>query len=282
MRRQVALAMALGLVVACRHDGLPPEITIEQVVTELGPPLAPGAAVEGTTAGVTRAVLRPGERPAGGGPLDAVVTPPPSTLRFHVPIPPDTTLRFGVGVDGDKQRHPDRSGVLFRVAVDGHEVFSRVVNPAARRKDRRWVEGRIDLRPWADRSVELTLETRAERIGQGARRYPGMEPRAAGARGASRAPACGRRARMSSCSSSIRCAPIGWVSTGRTRARRQRSTVSPAAASSSTSPCRRRRGRCPPWRRSSPGCTRGVTERWARTRRTTTTPPAGRCCRTAR
>lgn len=173
MRRQVALAIALGLVVACKRDGLPPEITIEQVVTELGPPLAPGAAVEGTTAGVTRAVLKPGERPAGGGPLDAVVTPPPSTLRFQVPVPPDTTLRFGVGVDGDKQRHPDRSGVLFRVAVDGHEVFSRVVNPAARRKDRRWVEGRIDLRQWADRSVELTLETRAEQAGKELAGTPG-------------------------------------------------------------------------------------------------------------
>jgi arylsulfatase A-like enzyme len=166
MRRGGALLIGLGLLAACGRDALPPEITIEQVVTELGPPLATDARVEGPgAAGARRGVLRPGERASGGGPLDAVVTPEPATLRFHVAVPPDSLLRFGAAVEGDKQRDLERSGVEFRVAVDGHEVFSRVVNPAGRRKDRRWIEGRVDLRGWAGQSVDLALETRAERPG---------------------------------------------------------------------------------------------------------------------
>jgi arylsulfatase A-like enzyme len=161
--RRVWLLIGLGLLTACGRDALPPEITIEQVVAELAPPLAAGARVEGPgAAGVQRAVLRPGDRLTGGGPLDALVTPPPTTLHFHVSVGPGTTLRFGTAVDGDNQRDLERSGVEFRVAVDGREVFSRVVNPSARRKDRRWIEGQVDLQPWANRSVDLVLETRAE------------------------------------------------------------------------------------------------------------------------
>jgi hypothetical protein len=54
--------MALGLVVACRHDGLPPEITIEQVDG-----LDPAAPARGgrTPAGVTR-LAQTNERSVGG------------------------------------------------------------------------------------------------------------------------------------------------------------------------------------------------------------------------
>ena len=55
MRRAVVL-IGLGLLVACSHDALPPQLTIEQVVTELAPPLAPGARVEGPSAAAATTV----------------------------------------------------------------------------------------------------------------------------------------------------------------------------------------------------------------------------------
>src|SRR5262249_6040508 len=71
--------------------------------------------------------------------------------------------RFSTGVEGDKQRHPELSGADFRVTVEGEKAFSRVVNPAGRRKDRCWIDGVVDLRPWVGRSVGVVFEARKER-----------------------------------------------------------------------------------------------------------------------
>jgi arylsulfatase A-like enzyme len=164
MRRRVALVVALGLIVACGRDALPPKITTEQVVSELAPPLTAGASVAGVPAGeVRRAVLQPGYRAGCGAPHDALVTPPGAAVRFRVDVPPDGALRFSVGVDGDKENHPEQSGVDFRVTVNGAEAFARAVNPAARRRDRCWVDGAIDLRAHAGQTVDLVLEARADR-----------------------------------------------------------------------------------------------------------------------
>src|SRR5262249_22976267 len=159
MRRAAAL-IGLGLPVACGRGTLPPQVTSEQVVTDLAPPLAPGASVEGpSAAGVRRAVLQPGYHAGCGAPRDALVAPPGTTLRFHVDVPPDGVVRFSTGVEGDKQRHPDLGGADFRVMVDGQKAYARVVNPATPRLDRCWV----DRRAWAGRSVDIAFETRAER-----------------------------------------------------------------------------------------------------------------------
>src|SRR5262249_6606594 len=163
LMRRVTLLIGLGLLVACRHDALPPEMTIEHVVTELAPPLPPGARVAGpSAAGGRRAVLQPGYHAGCGAPHDALVTPPGTAVRVRVDVPPDGVLRFSTGVDGDKQRHPDWSGADFRVTVDGQRAFARVVNPATRRKDRCWIDGSVDLRAWVGRSVDVIFETRAE------------------------------------------------------------------------------------------------------------------------
>ena len=162
MRRAVVL-IGLGLLVACSHDALPPQMTIEQVVTELAPPLAPGARVEGpSAAAVKRTTLQPGYTAGCGAIRDALATPPGTAVRLHLDVPADGVLRFSVGVDGDKQRHPDRSGSDFRVTVDGEQAFARVVNPATRRLDRCWFDGSVDLQRWAGRGVDVVLETRAE------------------------------------------------------------------------------------------------------------------------
>jgi arylsulfatase A-like enzyme len=164
--RRGTLLIALGLIAACGRDALPPKITIEQVVTELAPPLAPGASVTGVAAeDVRRAVLQPGYRAGCGAPHDALVTPPGAAVHFRLQVPPDGVLRFSAGVDGDKQHHPDLSGVDFRVTVDGTEAFARLVNPAARRLDRCWIDGEVDLRSRAGKTVDVVFETRADRTG---------------------------------------------------------------------------------------------------------------------
>ncbi len=162
--RRVTLLVVVGLLAACGRDALPPKLTIEHVVSDLAPPLAPGASVEGPSAsGVRRAVLQPGYHAGCGAPQDALVTPPGAAVRFHLDVPPDGMLRFSTGVEGDKQRHPELSGADFRVTVDGESAFTRVVNPASRRKDRCWIDGVVDLRPWVGRSVDVVFETRMER-----------------------------------------------------------------------------------------------------------------------
>jgi arylsulfatase A-like enzyme len=158
--------LALGLLVACGRDRLPAEIVVERLVTELAPPLAAGAVIEGRgRPGVRRAVLRPGLRLTGGGPRDALVAPPDTRLRFPLQVPAEATLRFSLGVEGDRQRDAIRSGVEFRVSVDGERAFAATLDPSRRRRHHRWFEGRVDLRPWAGRTVELTLETLATHTG---------------------------------------------------------------------------------------------------------------------
>jgi hypothetical protein len=138
-------------------------MTTEQVVAEVAPPLAPGASVEGAPdSAVVRTLLQPGYAGGCGGARDAVALPHGTKVRVHLDVPPDGVLRFSVGVDGDKQRHSDRSGTEFRVTVDGQTAFTRVINPAAKRKDRCWLDGSVDLRAWAGRSVDVVLETRAD------------------------------------------------------------------------------------------------------------------------
>src|SRR5262245_31356684 len=48
MRRLLALAACL-LLPACRHDALPSQVTIEEVVAELAPPVREGAIVRGAS-----------------------------------------------------------------------------------------------------------------------------------------------------------------------------------------------------------------------------------------
>src|SRR6516165_10434390 len=118
MRRWAVLL--IGLLTACQRNALPPEISVERVVTDLAPPLAPGVAVEGPAAReVQRVVMQPGDRAGDGVPRDAVAAPPGTALRFHVDVPSDGVLAFSAGVEGEKRRDTTRSGVEFRVTVDG-------------------------------------------------------------------------------------------------------------------------------------------------------------------
>ena len=163
MRRRLLALAALALATACRRDALPPRVTVEEVVAELAPPLAAGASVSEPSAGAVHAgVLQPGDPLAGAGPRPSLLAPPPAVVRLPLDVPPDATLRFSAAVDGDKKRDDARSGVTFRVTVDGAERYAESVNPAARRRHRSWIDGRVDLGREAGRRVEIALETRAD------------------------------------------------------------------------------------------------------------------------
>ncbi len=161
------LACLLTVVTACLFacaspDGLPPQMAIETVVDELLPPLPADAVVEPSAEAARPASLAPGGALGGGGGRPSLVVTAPSRVRMRVAVPPDAGVRFGVGVEGSKRREADRSGVRFRLTVDGTEAFTDVLNPAARRRDRRWRDQVVDLAAWAGKTVDLVLETSAD------------------------------------------------------------------------------------------------------------------------
>jgi len=161
--RSAAVLTVLALAAVCARDALPPQVTIEEVVADVAPPLPPGATVEqGVPHSVHQAVLQPGDRLVGAGPRPSLVVPPPAAVRVRLDVPADTVLRFAAAVDGEKRKQAGRSGVEFRVLVDGHERFAETLNPAAASRDRRWLEGQVDLRAEAGRQVEITLRTSAQ------------------------------------------------------------------------------------------------------------------------
>src|SRR5947199_41080 len=71
----------------------------------------------------------------GGAYRRAIVAPPRSRLRFPLHVPPGAALRFSTGVEARERG----AGVRFAVAVDGDQVFARTLDPASRRRDRRWL-----------------------------------------------------------------------------------------------------------------------------------------------
>jgi arylsulfatase A-like enzyme len=148
---------------ACQREALPPHVTVEEIVADLAPPLATGAVVEQPAPGAVQvAVLRPEVDRPGVVPRQGLVAPPPTIVRLRVAVPPDAVLRFAIGVDGPKRYERDRSGVAFRVHVDGGERFRETINPAERTRHRGWHDGSVDLSGEQGRMVELALETLAE------------------------------------------------------------------------------------------------------------------------
>jgi arylsulfatase A-like enzyme len=86
---------------------------------------------------------------------------PPSRLTFVADVPRAARLVLSAGIPG---RHHLKPGVEFVVNVRrrGTEttVLSRLVDPANRAADRRWVPLEADLSGYAGRGVEIVLETR--------------------------------------------------------------------------------------------------------------------------
>ena len=75
------------------------------------------------------------------------------TFRVSLPVTP-TALVFWMGMDPALQA-PQGDGVVYRVEVEGREVFSNTLRPEEARAG--WWPARADLTPWAGRTVRLTL-----------------------------------------------------------------------------------------------------------------------------
>jgi arylsulfatase A-like enzyme len=137
---------------------------VEDVLVNLSAPFDVGAIVE-QNAGLPASVgnLQPGgEWRVGGRGRQAIITPPPATVRYRMKAPVAASLRFGIGVEGRGRREPGARGVTFSVGIDGQRVFERALNPGATRHDRRWFDEAVALAPWAGREVEIALRTEAQ------------------------------------------------------------------------------------------------------------------------
>jgi arylsulfatase A-like enzyme len=166
MRR---LGLALVLVAAIgagvwwarrpREFVLPAEIRIETALRDLSTTLEAAAGTDGS---VRAEGLQPSPYMDGpGGYRRALVAPPPATIRYRLHVPPGGALRLGAGVARDEHQDRDAAGIRFTARVDGNTVFSRVVNPAHTRYDRRWFDALVDLAWAAGRDVEVVLTTEA-------------------------------------------------------------------------------------------------------------------------
>jgi arylsulfatase len=168
-RRGLAVVLGVGLVVpACRRDPfrLPERIRVEELVADLSGTFTPAAVAEQSPADPVHAGgIQPGVAiEIDGGDRAALIAPPPSRMRFQVHVPPDARLRFGVGMQSPGRRDRGAAGVRFTVEIDGRAAYSRSVNPAATRRDRRWFDVDVPVGD-AERTVEVVLRT--ERVGRG-------------------------------------------------------------------------------------------------------------------
>ena len=154
-------AAAAGTLYLRRPSGLLPDtVVVEEIVAHLSDTLPADAVLEQRTDDPVReGRLEPGDRLRAGGHRPSLVLPPPARVRFRMAVPPDAALRFAVGVDGARDRDPGLGGVRFSVLVDGEERWSRVVNPAARKDDRRWFDEQVAIGGGGPAPTEIVLAT---------------------------------------------------------------------------------------------------------------------------
>ena len=176
-RRLAGLALVLGAIAGGalwwaardREFALPGRLRLARPVLDLSATLDPATVVRQppdapVRLGSIQTTQHHGD--VTGGVRRALVTPAPALLRFRVQAPAHAALEFAAGVEGSGRREDDASGVRFVVAVDGRRVYARVVNPAGTRRDRRWIEERVDLGLDTARTIELTLATELETPGR--------------------------------------------------------------------------------------------------------------------
>jgi choline-sulfatase len=156
------------------EPALPPVVVADEVVADLSQRLDPATVATSAPGDPARVgELRPGDPLQAQGRRPALITPPPSRLRFRLDIPPGGVLAFAVGVEGDGHRDRQRSAVRFAVMANGRELWSRAVNPAASRHERRWFDERIDLDAVEGRAADVELVTEAESPGRPLSGTPG-------------------------------------------------------------------------------------------------------------
>ena len=90
---------------------------------------------------------------------------PESEVTVTLTVPPHAWLETALALHPDSWETPVGDGVRYSVAVrrsgDGEPrvIWERHLNPRAHAWEREWNEVRVDLRPFAGQTVELTLRT---------------------------------------------------------------------------------------------------------------------------
>jgi len=176
MRPRLFLAAAVALVLGVTvwrlpwnvRRALPAEITLETLVDGLPEDLGGLEVLEQDVHDPVRpGAIEPADRlKQGGGQRPGLVTPPRSRVRWRVGVPAGAALRFAVGVQGDGRRDDSRSGIRFSLAVDGETRWTRALNPAGSRRDRRWFDERLELADAAGGAREVVLVTEATEPGR--------------------------------------------------------------------------------------------------------------------
>lgn len=159
---------------------LPPYMQVEDLVADLSAAFDRAAVVsEVRDAPVRVGRLEPGfNLDVHGRHRRAIVVPPPAAVRFRTRVVRGSRLRFSVGIQREVPRSPDGSprgdlktirspwaGIRFVVEVDGETVFTRILNPATNRHDRRWFDAHVDL-GGDEREIEVVLRTEVEGSGR--------------------------------------------------------------------------------------------------------------------
>ena len=90
---------------------------------------------------------------------------PTSAVTVTLSIPPQAWLETALALHPDSWETPVGDGVRYSVAVRRSRdakpqvIWRRHLNPRAHSWERQWNEVRVDLRPFAGQTVELTLRT---------------------------------------------------------------------------------------------------------------------------
>jgi arylsulfatase A-like enzyme len=111
---------------------------------------------------VRRSMLDPAAGLGMGGGFRPVLRTVGSTrVRYAVTPERGCVLEWAVGIASWQGWKRGGDGMTFAIEIDGARVWERRVDAARVLKDRGWHSGRLDLAPWAGRSVSLDLVTEA-------------------------------------------------------------------------------------------------------------------------
>jgi arylsulfatase A-like enzyme len=144
-----------------RPAALPDTLAVEEIVAHLSDDPPRLVLEQRPDDPVREGPLEPGDRLRAGGHRPSLILPPPARVGFRLRLPAEAALRFAVGVEGARDRDPSLGGVRFSVIVDGREQWSREVNPAARKDDRRWFDERVVLPAGGAEPTKIVLATAA-------------------------------------------------------------------------------------------------------------------------
>jgi len=107
--------------------------------------------------------VRPFVMSVDGKPRDVIYLHPNSNITFtDIAIRDNSSLSFGIGIN-QLAWNKKGDGVQFKVIVNSRgkkrPIFSKYINPKAKVTDRKWHDFTIDLGPFSNQDISITLKT---------------------------------------------------------------------------------------------------------------------------